>query len=82
MYMGMSGARRIQTELLTGLPASTPVAVIQNASLPTQRHISCKLGELANAIEADNMASPSVIVVGDVVACLALAAAHPQAAAA
>jgi uroporphyrin-III C-methyltransferase len=82
IYMGMSGARRIQSELLTGLPASTPVAVIQNASLPTQRHISCKLGELANAIEADNMASPSVIVVGDVVACLALAAAHPQAAAA
>ena len=82
IYMGMSGARRIQTELLTGLPASTPVAVIQNASLPTQRHISCTLGELANAIEAHNMASPSVIVVGDVVACLALAAAHPQAAAA
>ena len=82
IYMGMSGARRIQGELLCGLPASTPVAVIQNASLPTQRHIGSTLGELANAIEAHNMASPSVIVVGDVVACLALAAAHPQAAAA
>jgi uroporphyrin-III C-methyltransferase len=68
--------------LLTGLPASTPVAVIQNASLPTQRHISCTLGALADAIESHHMASPSVIVVGDVVACLALAAAHPQAAAA
>jgi uroporphyrin-III C-methyltransferase len=82
IYMGMSGASHIQTELLTGLPASTPVAVIQNASLTTQRHISCRLGKLANAIEAHNMASPSVIVVGDVVACLTLAAAHPQAAAA
>ena len=82
IYMGMSGARRIQTELLTGLPASTPVAVIQNASLPTQRHISSTLGALADAIESHDMASPSVIVVGDVVGCLALAAAHPQAAAA
>ena len=82
IYMGMSGARRIQNELLTGLPASTPVAVIQNASLPMQRHISSTLGELANAIETHHMTSPSVIVVGDVVACLALAAAHPQAAAA
>ena len=43
IYMGMSGARRIQDELLTGLPASTPVAVIQNASLPTQRHVSSLL---------------------------------------
>ncbi|MDO8370505.1 MAG: uroporphyrinogen-III C-methyltransferase, partial [Polaromonas sp.] len=40
IYMGVSGAGRIQDELLTGLPASTPVAVIQNASLPTQRHIT------------------------------------------
>jgi uroporphyrin-III C-methyltransferase len=82
IYMGMNGARRIQDELLTGLPASTPVAVIQNASLPTQRHISSTLGALANAIESHHMASPSVIVVGDVVGSLALAAAHPQAAAA
>jgi uroporphyrin-III C-methyltransferase len=82
IYMGMSGARLIQGELLCGLPASTPVAVIQNASLPKQRHISCTLGAMADAIESHSMASPSVIVVGDVVGCLALAAAHPQAAAA
>ena len=82
IYMGMTGARRIQAELLTGLPTSTPVAVIQNASQPTQRHISSTLGELANAIELHHMASPSVIVVGDVVGSLALAAADPQAAAA
>ena len=29
IYMGVSGAERIQNELLCGLPASTPVAVIQ-----------------------------------------------------
>ena len=81
IYMGVSGARRIQDELLTGLPASTPVAVIQNASLVTQRHITSTLGTLADAIQSHGLGSPSVIVVGDVVASLALAAAHPQAAA-
>ena len=77
IYMGVNGAGRIQDELLTGLPASTPVAVIQNASLATQRHISTTLGTLAAAIKDNSMASPSVIVVGDVVGALALAAAHP-----
>ncbi|WP_309679223.1 uroporphyrinogen-III C-methyltransferase [Polaromonas sp.] len=80
IYMGVSGAGRIQQELLTGLPASTPVAVIQNASLPTQRHIGTTLGLLADAIEQAGLASPSIIVVGDVMAGVALAAAHPQAA--
>jgi uroporphyrin-III C-methyltransferase len=77
IYMGVSGASRIQTELLTGLPASTPVAVIQNASLPTQRHITTSLGALADAIQAGGLASPSIIVVGDVIGSLVLAAAHP-----
>jgi uroporphyrin-III C-methyltransferase len=78
IYMGVSGAERIQSELLTGLPASTPVAVIQSASLPTQRHITTTLGTLANAIADAGMASPSVIVVGDVIKGVALAVAHPE----
>jgi len=78
IYMGVSGAGRIQDELLTGLPASTPVVVIQNASLATQRHVSTSLGTLAQAIKHNSMTSPSVIVVGDVVGALALAAAHPE----
>ncbi len=79
IYMGVSGAGRIQNELLTGLPAATPVAVIQNATLPAQRHIITTLGTLADAIDAASLASPSIIVVGDVVSGVALAAAHPDA---
>ena len=79
IYMGVSGAERIQNELLSGLPAATPVAVIQNASLSTQRHISTTLGALAGAIEAAGLASPSIIVVGDVIGGVALAAEHPAA---
>lgn len=66
IYMGVSGARRIQDELLSGLPAHTPVAIIQNASLATQRQAVCTLGELQRTLEREDLASPSVIVVGDV----------------
>ena len=78
IYMGVSGAERIERELLTGLPATTPVAVIQNASLPTQRHIVTTLGALADAIHQAGMASPSVIVVGDVVSGMAVAGEFSQ----
>ncbi|QNP59407.1 uroporphyrinogen-III C-methyltransferase [Paenacidovorax monticola] len=67
IYMGMSGAARIQAELLHGLPAHTPAVVIQHASLPTQRHAVTTLGQLHATIERERLASPSVIVVGDVV---------------
>jgi uroporphyrin-III C-methyltransferase len=66
VYMGVSGASDIQTGLLQGLGADTPVAVIQNASLPQQRHAVCTLGELQATIVREGLASPSVIVVGDV----------------
>ena len=78
IYMGVSGAGHIQHELLSGLPAATPVAVIQNATLGTQRHITTTLGALAAAIQAGSMASPSIIVVGDVIGGVAAAATQPH----
>lgn len=66
IYMGVSGAARIQAELLTGLPASTPVAIIQHASLPQQRHAVCELQHLHATLQAAQLGSPSVMVVGDV----------------
>ena len=77
IYMGVSGARRIQDELLTGLAASTPVAVIQHASLPTQRHAVTTLSQLHATIGREQLASPSVIVVGDVVGGMAAALQAP-----
>lgn len=67
IYMGVRGAARIQQELLTALPATTPVAVVQRASLPDQRQAVTTLGELAATIAREQLASPSVIVVGDVI---------------
>ena len=71
IYMGVSGSEQIQTELLTGLPAHTPVAVIQHASLPEQRHAVTTLGQLRATIEREGLGSPAVIVVGDVVSGIA-----------
>ena len=66
IYMGVTGSQHIQDELLQGLPAHTPVAIIQNASLPTQRHAVTTLGSMRATIEQEHLQSPSVIVVGDV----------------
>ena len=66
IYMGVSGASTIQRELMHGLHADTPVAIIQNATLPQQRHAVCTLSELHSTIEREQLSSPSVIVVGDV----------------
>ena len=73
IYMGVSSAARIQQELLTGLAPQTPVAIVQRASLADQRHAVTTLGELAATIERESLASPSVIVVGDVVRGIAVA---------
>ena len=74
IYMGVSMVGQIQNELLTGLPAQTPVAIIQNASLAQQRHTVCTLAELQRTMACEELGSPSVIVVGNVLQ--GLAAAH------
>ena len=67
IYMGVSGVQRIRDELLSGLPGSTPVAIIQHASLPHQRHALTYLKDLPQCISDNGLGSPSIIVVGDVV---------------
>jgi uroporphyrin-III C-methyltransferase len=77
IYMGVAGIAHIQEELLHGLPAVTPVAVIQHATLPQQRHITSTLAGLRADLAEAGMASPSVIVVGDVLQGLAAAEMSP-----
>ena len=74
IYMGVTGSQQIQNKLLLGLAASTPVAIVQNASLPTQRHAVATLGNLRATIDREGLKSPSVIVVGDVLQGLAAVA--------
>ncbi|MGD9760419.1 MAG: SAM-dependent methyltransferase, partial [Comamonas sp.] len=79
IYMGVSSVERISSELLSGLPGSTPVAVIQHASLPQQRHALTFLKDLPQSIADHQLGSPSIIVVGDVVQGIAAWQNQPQA---
>jgi uroporphyrin-III C-methyltransferase len=79
IYMGVGGAARIEQELLTALAPSTPAAVVQSVSLPAERRVLTTLGALAVTIAREQLASPSVIVVGDVVGGVAAAAARAAA---
>ncbi len=78
IYMGVSGADMIQNELLTGLPGDTPVAIIENASLPHQRQALTQLSELALTLQETGLKSPSILVVGDVVQTCAQIFQTPQ----
>ena len=73
IYMGVAGSSHIQRELLQGLPGETPVAVVQHASLPHQRHVVTTLDAMCGAIANAGLGSPSVIVVGDVLRGIAAA---------
>ncbi|MDE2617125.1 MAG: uroporphyrinogen-III C-methyltransferase [Burkholderiales bacterium] len=66
IYMGVSGAQQIEQGLLTGLPGSTPAALVQHASLPTQRHALTTLDQLHATLVREELGSPCIIVVGDV----------------
>ena len=66
IYMGVSGAAQLQDALLHSMRADTPVAVIHQVSLPTQGHVVCELQQLHDTIVREQLASPSVIVIGDV----------------
>ncbi|PIQ51877.1 MAG: uroporphyrinogen-III C-methyltransferase [Comamonadaceae bacterium CG12_big_fil_rev_8_21_14_0_65_59_15] len=66
IYMGVRAAEPIQQALLQGLDAHTPVAIVQNASLPEQRHALCRLDQMRATMVQQQLGSPSVIVIGDV----------------
>ncbi|MBK6868099.1 MAG: uroporphyrinogen-III C-methyltransferase [Burkholderiales bacterium] len=77
IYMGISSAARIQAGLRTALPANTPVAVIERATLPAQRHCITRLGDLLDSLASTGLGSPAVMVVGDVVRGVAALHARP-----
>jgi uroporphyrin-III C-methyltransferase len=68
IYMGLSQVSHIQAQLMLGLPAQTPVALLQDISLPQQRQALTQLGDLAQCVSDHGFVSPTVMVVGHVVA--------------
>ena len=66
IYMGVQTALSLQQGLQQGLPMDTPVAVVQNASLPSSRIFHTSLGQLHTLFANEKILSPAIIVVGDV----------------
>lgn len=77
IYMGVRSAAHIQAGLLQALPAHTPAAIIERASLPGQRQCVSTLGALCDELRARQMGSPAILVVGDVVRGVRAALARP-----
>lgn len=69
IYMGLHNLRRIAEELQAGgLAPDTPAAVVQQGTVSGQRLLISRLDRLADAVEAEGFASPSIVAVGQVVA--------------
>ena len=74
VYMGLSRIASICAGLRAGgLPATTPVAVIERGTQAVQCHVTGTLADIAARVAAEQLRAPSIIVVGDVVSL-----AHPE----
>ena len=66
IYMGVTAIDALQQGLLCGLPAATPAAVVQHASLAHQREWLCTLATLAETVHREAVGSPAIVIVGNV----------------
>jgi uroporphyrin-III C-methyltransferase len=69
LYMGLGNLAENAARLVTlGRPASTPVAIVSHATLPTERTLIGDLGSIAEAAAAAKIETPALVIVGEVVA--------------
>lgn len=68
IYMGLTHLETIQSGLLESLPANTPALVVQDATLPHQQQLHTTLGQLQHDVLAHHVASPAIVLVGEVCA--------------
>jgi uroporphyrin-III C-methyltransferase len=66
VYMGVAQLASIRDGLARALPAHTPAALVQAASTPQERQLLSTLGTLVDDARAAAIASPAVLIVGDV----------------
>lgn len=68
IYMGLATSHDIAEKLMgDGLSPLTPVAIIEKATRPDQRVLRSLLADLGDLVARAQVASPALIVVGDVV---------------
>ncbi len=77
LLMGVGQLRDSAASLArAGLPAGTPVGIVENGYLPNQRVTIGTLGTIADQAEDVGVANPAVIVIGDVVRVSPFAPSH------
>jgi len=75
IYMGVGTADTFAARLIdNGLAAATPVAVIENGTLPNQRTVTGTLGKLGALVRSHDVRSPALLLIGEVVAQADIAA--------
>jgi uroporphyrin-III C-methyltransferase len=68
IYMGMTRLREIVAGLRdAGMSATTPIAIVQNGTLPGAASLVSCLSDVVEAAADADLASPALIVVGEVV---------------
>ncbi|MEZ5998580.1 MAG: siroheme synthase CysG [Hyphomonas sp.] len=67
VYMGVGTAGTIADKLIeAGRGPETPVAVIENGTLPTEKTVYGMLEELPRLIEANGILGPALLIIGEV----------------
>jgi uroporphyrin-III C-methyltransferase len=72
VYMGVTQLASIVTGLGTTLPPHTPAALVQDASLPHERRLLSTLADIAADARREHIASPAVLIIGEVLAALSI----------
>ncbi|MCW8998313.1 MAG: SAM-dependent methyltransferase, partial [Kangiellaceae bacterium] len=68
IYMGLAGLATISTQLVNhGLPDSTPVALVQNATRGNQKVVIGNLSNIEKVAKENEVVSPALIFVGEVI---------------
>jgi siroheme synthase len=71
LLMAVANLPAISTALVAGgRPPTTPVAVVENASLPRQRVVRGTLADIADVAARMDVVPPAIVVVGAVVSDL------------
>ncbi|HZX81149.1 MAG TPA: uroporphyrinogen-III C-methyltransferase, partial [Lysobacter sp.] len=69
VYMGVAAAARVSGRLVAhGLDAATPVAIVENGARASQRVVVGTLGVLGELVREHAVASPALLIVGEVAA--------------
>ncbi len=66
VYMGVRQLQRVQDGLLASMPGHTPAAIVRDASGKNQQQFMATLDTLDQTAKRYQIASPAVIIIGDV----------------